>query len=33
LIFDPAQREKIIQTWVELASAKPVPRQPFRRKK
>ena len=29
LIPDPAQKEKILQTWVELASAKPVP--PVRR--
>jgi inosine-uridine nucleoside N-ribohydrolase len=31
LILDPAQKERIIQTFVELASAKPVPKQPRRR--
>lgn len=31
LIFDPAQKEKIIQTYIELASAKPVVRAPRRR--
>jgi hypothetical protein len=29
LIYDPAQKEKIVKTFVELASAKPVPRQRF----
>lgn len=28
LIYDPAQKERILKTYVELASAKPVPRQP-----
>jgi inosine-uridine nucleoside N-ribohydrolase len=28
LIFDPAQKERIIKTYTEIASAKPVPRQP-----
>ncbi len=31
LLLDPAQRERILKTFVELASAKPVPRQPRRR--
>ncbi|MEP7336823.1 MAG: nucleoside hydrolase [Acidobacteriota bacterium] len=31
LILDPAQKERIIKTFTELASAKPVPRQPRRR--
>lgn len=32
LILDPAQQERVLKTFVELASAKPVPRQPrFRR--
>ena len=31
LSVDPAQKAKIIQTFVEIASAKPVPRQQFRR--
>jgi len=31
LISDAAQRERIVQTFVEIASAKPVPRQSFRR--
>jgi inosine-uridine nucleoside N-ribohydrolase len=32
LILDPAQKERIIKTYTEIASAKPVPRQPrFRR--
>jgi hypothetical protein len=29
LLYDPTQKEKIIKTFVELASAKPVPRQRF----
>jgi hypothetical protein len=29
---DPAQKEGIVQTYVQIASAKPVPRQPFRRR-
>jgi hypothetical protein len=33
LIADPAQKEKVIQTYVEIASAKPVPRRPFQPKK
>ena len=28
LILDPAQKERIIKTYTEIASAKPVPRQP-----
>ena len=28
LIVDPAQNERVIKTYVEIASAKPVPRQP-----
>jgi inosine-uridine nucleoside N-ribohydrolase len=33
LILDPAQKEKIIQTYTEIASAKPVPRRfPFQKK-
>lgn len=32
LILDPAQKERVIKTYIELASAKPVPKQPrFRR--
>jgi inosine-uridine nucleoside N-ribohydrolase len=31
LILDPAQKETIIKTYIEIASAKPVPRQPRRR--
>lgn len=31
LLVDPAQRTKIVQTFVEIVSAKPVPRQQFRR--
>lgn len=32
LVLDPAQQERVLKTYVELASAKPVPRQPrFRR--
>jgi inosine-uridine nucleoside N-ribohydrolase len=31
LILDPAQKETIIKTYVEIASAKPAPRQPRRR--
>ena len=30
LIVDPAQQERIIKTYTEVASAKPVPRQRFR---
>jgi hypothetical protein len=30
LILDPAQKDRIVQTYVELASARPVPRQRFR---
>ena len=34
LIFDPAQKDKILQTYIELASAKPVVRAPrFRQQK
>jgi hypothetical protein len=29
LIYDPAQKEKVLKTYVELASLKPVPRQRF----
>jgi inosine-uridine nucleoside N-ribohydrolase len=28
LIFDPAQKERVIKTWTELVSTKPVPRRP-----
>jgi hypothetical protein len=28
LLLDPAQKERIIRTYIELASAKPVPRKP-----
>lgn len=28
LIFDPAQKERVLKTYIELASAKPVPRMP-----
>jgi inosine-uridine nucleoside N-ribohydrolase len=31
LILDPSQKEAIIKTYIEIASAKPVPRQPRRR--
>ncbi len=31
LILDPAQQEAVLKTYIELASAKPVPRQPRRR--
>ena len=31
LMLDPAQQERVLKTFVELASAKPVPRQPRRR--
>jgi hypothetical protein len=32
LILDPEQKERVIKTYIEIASAKPVPRQPrFRR--
>jgi inosine-uridine nucleoside N-ribohydrolase len=31
LILDPAQKENIVKTYIEIASAKPVPRQPRRR--
>jgi hypothetical protein len=31
LIVDPAQRQSIVDAYIELASAKPVVRQPFRR--
>jgi inosine-uridine nucleoside N-ribohydrolase len=31
LILDPAQKENILKTYIEVASAKPVPRQPRRR--
>lgn len=31
LIFDPAQQEAVLKTYIELVSAKPVPRQPRRR--
>jgi hypothetical protein len=30
LIFDPAQKERIIKTYIEMASTKPVPRKPRR---
>ena len=32
LIFDPAQKDRILKTYTELASAKPVPRQPRQRR-
>jgi hypothetical protein len=28
LVFDPEQKERIIRTYIEMASAKPVPRKP-----
>ncbi|MGH9852039.1 MAG: hypothetical protein ACREBD_19560, partial [Blastocatellia bacterium] len=31
LTLDPAQQEPVLKTFIELASAKPVPRQPRRR--
>jgi hypothetical protein len=31
LILDPAQKENIVKTYIEIASAKPAPRQPRRR--
>jgi hypothetical protein len=33
LTLDPAQKDKIIQAYIDIASAKPVPRQPPIRKK
>jgi hypothetical protein len=30
LVLDPAQKDRIIKTYIEMASAKPVPRKPRR---